>query len=583
MSFETNEILQKLPKHLSDFIIDQPFNEYTHRDHSVWRYVMRQNVRFLGKVAHGSYLEGLKQTGISIDTIPHMYGMNRILKEIGWAAVAVDGFIPPQAFMEFQAYKVLVIAADIRNLEHIKYTPAPDILHEAAGHAPIIADPEYAEYLRRFGVVGSKAFSSKKDYELYEAIRHLSIIKENPSTGEADIKEAEAHIEHLSKNMGKPSEMALLRNLHWWTVEYGLIGTPDDIKIYGAGLLSSIGESKECIKDSVKKLPYTLEAQHQDFDITTMQPQLYVTPDFKHLNKVLDEFEATMAYSKGGAYALEIAIESENVATVEIDNSIQISGTVESFKSYKGEPCFVKFSSPTQLCFSNAELKGHGKDFHAHGYSTPIGIPSSINGVGFAGIDFSDLVSKSVVMKYQCGIEIEGTLVQVLDVGETKLLKFQNAKATNGEEILFLPEWGDYDIIIGKQVSTAYYGPADPEAYGWGFESPKEKTQKINYSEAQKQIHSFYGELKLFRDNNTVDLDCLSEIYSKVHQQEPNEWLLFLEIYELLVMDESTEATQLKDSVHKHLIQLKEHSREFNELISDGLDAAKNESLVTEQ
>ena len=81
-----------------------------------------------------------------------MYGMNRMLKDIGWAAVAVDGFIPPNAFMEFQAYNILVIASDIRQLEHIEYTPAPDIIHEGAGHAPIIANPEYAEYLRRFGI-----------------------------------------------------------------------------------------------------------------------------------------------------------------------------------------------------------------------------------------------------------------------------------------------------------------------------------------------------------------------------------------------------------------------------------------------
>ena len=111
-----------------------------------------------------------------------MDGMNRILKEIGWAAVSVDGFIPPNAFMEFQAYNVLVIASDMRTINHIEYTPAPDIIHEAAGHAPIIANPEYAEYLRRFGEIGSKAISSAKDYEMYEAIRLLSILKENPNS-----------------------------------------------------------------------------------------------------------------------------------------------------------------------------------------------------------------------------------------------------------------------------------------------------------------------------------------------------------------------------------------------------------------
>ena len=124
----------------------------------------------------------MELTGISIEEIPRMDGMNRILKEIGWAAVSVDGFIPPNAFMEFQAYNVLVIASEMRTINHIAYTPAPDIIHEAAGHAPIIANPEYAEYLRRFGEIGSKAISSAKDFEMYEAIRLLSILKENPNS-----------------------------------------------------------------------------------------------------------------------------------------------------------------------------------------------------------------------------------------------------------------------------------------------------------------------------------------------------------------------------------------------------------------
>lgn len=190
-SIEPNAILNRLPKHLKQFIKPQNYTDYSAIDQAVWRYVMRKNVSFLKTVAHKSYLDGLKLTGISIDSIPNMYGMNRILKDIGWAAVAVDGFIPPNAFMEFQAYNVLVIASDIRQLEHIEYTPAPDIIHEGAGHAPIIANPEYAEYLRRFGEIGCKAISSAKDYELYEAVRHLSIIKEASNANEDAIASAE--------------------------------------------------------------------------------------------------------------------------------------------------------------------------------------------------------------------------------------------------------------------------------------------------------------------------------------------------------------------------------------------------------
>ena len=173
----SNDVIQKLPNHLRTFILEQPYNEYTSQNQAVWRYVMKKNISYLRSVAHDSYLDGLRKTGISIDQIPRMEGMNRILKEIGWAAVSVDGFIPPNAFMEFQAYNTLVVAADIRTIDHIEYTPAPDIIHEAAGHAPIIANPEYAEYLRRFEEIGSKAISSAQDYELYEAIRHLSLLR----------------------------------------------------------------------------------------------------------------------------------------------------------------------------------------------------------------------------------------------------------------------------------------------------------------------------------------------------------------------------------------------------------------------
>ena len=74
-----------------------------------------------------------------------------------------------------------------------------------------------------------------------------------------------------------------LRNLQWWTVEYGLIGDLNKPKIYGAGLLSSIGESISCLKSDVKKIPYSIAAAQQPFDVTKPQPQLYVTSSFPHL------------------------------------------------------------------------------------------------------------------------------------------------------------------------------------------------------------------------------------------------------------------------------------------------------------
>src|SRR3982750_1671556 len=307
--------LASCPKHLRQFAVDQRYDDYTSVDHAVWRFIMRQNIFFLKEYAHKVYFQGLLDTGISFERIPRIEEMNDILGKIGWGAVAVDGFIPPAAFMEFQAYKVLVIACDMRQIHHIEYTPAPDIVHEAAGHAPIIVDREYSDYLQRFGEIGAKAMQSRKDFELYEAIRHLSILKELPNSDPKEIAEATREVEYRQKNLGEPSEMALVSRLHWWTVEYGLIGTLENPKIYGAGLLSSIGESVSCLEANVKKIPYSIEAKNQPFETPPRQPQLFVCRDFQHLGEVLEQFANSMAYRIGGLEGINKAIECQRIAT----------------------------------------------------------------------------------------------------------------------------------------------------------------------------------------------------------------------------------------------------------------------------
>src|SRR5213075_1800747 len=167
---------------------------------------------------------------------------------------------------------------------------------------------------------------SRKDFELYEAIRHLSILKELPNSDPKEVEEATREVENRFANLGEPSEMALLSRLHWWTVEYGLIGTLENPKIYGAGLLSSIGESVSCLEPAVKKIPYSIDAQTRAFDITTKQPQLFVCRDFQHLRGVLEEFANTMAFKVGGLEGVNKAIECQNSATCEYSSGLQVSG-----------------------------------------------------------------------------------------------------------------------------------------------------------------------------------------------------------------------------------------------------------------
>ncbi|MCF7568878.1 aromatic amino acid hydroxylase [Sabulilitoribacter arenilitoris] len=582
-SFESNSILQRLPKHLKQFIKPQNYEDYSAIDQAVWRYVMRKNVDFLTKVAHKSYLEGLKQTGISIDSIPNMYGMNRILKDIGWAAVAVDGFIPPNAFMEFQAYNVLVIASDIRQLEHIEYTPAPDIIHEGAGHAPIIANPEYAEYLRRFGEVGCKAISSAKDYELYEAVRHLSIIKEAPNSNKDDVASAEKKIEDIQQNMGEPSEMTLIRNLHWWTVEYGLIGTLHNPKIYGAGLLSSIGESAWCMTNEVKKLPYNIEAAYKDFDITKPQPQLFVTPDFAHLSLILEEFANTMALRKGGLSGVKKLINSNALGTIELSTGLQISGIFSDVIQHEGKPIYIQTHTHTSLAYREKELVGHGIETHTKGFGSPIG---KLKGINLAIEDMSprdlrayDIYEEKIVtLEFEGGIKVSGKIITGKRnlQGKIILISFKNCTVTHNYNILFKPQWGVYDMAVGKDIVSAFSGPADLNSFNLITHVSSTETIHVKKSENLLKLEALYQQVRDYRDGKNKTISR-TKVLEELIENHSNDWLLPVELYELAFKGHET---KLCKSILKHLETIKQNRPEVGHLVDDGLGIVEKGTVM---
>jgi phenylalanine-4-hydroxylase len=580
LHFELNEVTRKLPKHLHKFIVKQPYDEYTAQNQAVWRYVMRMNVDYLSKVAHKSYMKGLEKTGVSIENIPYMDGMNRILKEIGWAAVSVDGFIPPNAFMEFQAYNVLVIASDMRTINHIEYTPAPDIIHEAAGHAPIISNPEYAEYLRRFGEIGSKAISSSKDYEMYEAIRLLSILKEDPNSSETAIKDAQEKVEYLQNNMGELSEMAQIRNLHWWTVEYGLIGTLENSKIYGAGLLSSIGESAWCMKNEVKKEPYSIEAANVSFDITKPQPQLFVTPDFAYLSLVLNEFGNTMALRTGGLKGVQKLIDSDSLGTVELSTGIQISGVFSKVIHYKNNKvAYLQTVGATALSNRDKELIGHGITSHASGFGSPVGKLKGIN-LHIEDMSPRDLRAYGIyegefmTLEFESGVVVKGKAITgTRDLrGKILIISLEDCMVTYKDEVLFKPEWGIYDMAIGKEVISAYSGPADVDSFLDLSKVSETKTHKITYSEKEQELYQLYADVRRMREENSSTNKNITEIFNQLKNEFQADWLLCLELYELALQNNYA----IKVTILERLIALK-CNKSYTKLIENGLVLCKNQ------
>lgn len=572
-----NNVTKKLPKYLHKFIVKQPYEEYTAQNQAVWRYVMRLNMSSLKKVAHSCYIDGLNKTGIVEDFIPEMEGMNRILKNIGWAAVSVDGFIPPNAFMEFQSYNVLVISSEIRTIDHIKYTPAPDIIHEAAGHAPIIANQEYSEYLRRLGEIGCKAISSPKDDEMYEAVRLLSILKENPNSSKKDIEEANNSVNRLQNEMGELSEMAKIRNLHWWTVEYGLIGDLNNPKIYGAGLLSSIEESQACLEKKVRKIPYSIDAANVNFDITNTQPQLFVVPDFSKLSFVLEKFANTMAIRTGGLNGVRKLIDSKTMGSVELSSGVQVSGHFTNVIQKNKKTIYFNTSGETAISVNGKELIGHGKEYHKVGFGSPVGKLEGIN-IAIENMSPKDLKrngvveGKKVILNFEGGIKVEGEIITgKRDLqGKIILISFKDCRVTYLEKVLFDPSWGVYDMAVGENITSAFAGPASTDSFNDIYSISDKKTNKIIYSKADQEIHKLYKSLRVFRENKTFDSKVCTDLFKEIREKCPDEWLILLELYEVVCFNDIT----LAKEVHIELVRLK-RNKNLKQLICDGLDLIK--------
>jgi len=539
-----NPQVKKLPNHLKQFIVEQNYDHYTPVDHAVWRYVMRQNYSYLKNIAYYPYIPGLEAAGLTIEKIPDLQEMNNALKKIGWGAVTVDGFIPPSAFMEYQSYRVLVIAADIRQLHHIEYTPAPDIIHESAGHAPIIADKDYHEYLSYFGSIGAKAMFSSKDFELYDAIRELSILKEMHDADPGLLRKAEKRVDFCQKNLGDPSEMALLSRLHWWTVEYGLIGTLENPKIYGAGLLSSIGESTSCMDPAVIKHWYTPDAINYPFDITKPQPQLFVTPDFQNLIFVLEQFADTMAFRRGGSESVLKAIDSRNICTAVYSSGLQVSGTFTDVgMGPNDELQFIKTTGPSALSHDGKQLQGHDKHYHKDGFSSPVG---RLQNPGKALEDFSDtdlhdkglVIDEIAILNFESGLIVTGRVKSVQRKNDKVILiTFSDCTVTDDQgNFYFKPSWGEYDMAVGENIVSVYCGAADKDSFEEIATVSQTPTHHPEHDIKTKQYHRLFQKVRYCRENQT-SYESLLKVWKEIQTDFPEDWLCSTEILEIMNQD----------------------------------------------
>lgn len=573
------DVVKNIPAHLRQYIVDQDYSRYTPIDQATWRFSLRQLKHFLSQNAYECYTEGLTKTGITVSEIPRIDVMCEKLQDFGWYALPVSGFIPPAAFMELQSLSILPIASDMRTLDHILYTPAPDIVHEAAGHAPILVDENFANYLKSYAQVAKKAIISSEDLAQYEAIRDLSDIKEDPQSTSEQIRAAEKKLQDVNASISHISEAALLGRMNWWTAEYGLIGDLEAPKIFGAGLLSSVGEARSCLSANVKKIPLTVDCVDTTYDITEKQPQLFVAKTFEDLGRVLKDLENRLSYRIGGAVGLERAQKAKTVNTVQLDSGLQISGKVVEFKTKTNVPYFLRLEGPTQLSVNDQELKGHGISYHAHGFSSPIGLLKNTSQT-LAKMNSQELAAMGIIknstctLEFESGITVRGHLKDETRVdGQLVLLTFTECTVTEGESILFKPEWGTFDMAVGTEITSVFGGPADRNSYGYTESFVQKIIPRKKYSEQEQLKHSVYSDIRGMREGKTpVSADRITRLLETLKTNAPNEWLAFLEILELSYR--YPELAPFKSTAKAELERIRSVSPEKSEFIELGLQLA---------
>ena len=536
------ETYNRLPNFLQNYCAVQYYERYTAQDQAVWRYALKQLVDFLSQHAVPVYREGLRKTGIALESIPRLADMDKALADFGWGAAAVEGFIPPIIFLEFQARRVLPIAVDIRRFAHLSYTPAPDIIHEAAGHAPIIADPEYADYLTRYAELAQKAIFSDHDIRLYEAIRYLSDIKEMRGISQEMIDAAQARLDAVTAEKAEVSEAGKVARLYWWTAEYGLVGSLSSPRLYGAGLLSSVMESKSCLGDGVRKLPLSKEAVNTAYDITEPQPQLFVARDFADLHQTLSDVEQDMSYKLGGLEGLRRAKKSLTVNTCQLDSGLQVSGRLTHFVGDDvGRVSWLRLRGRCQFSVAHRQLTAQGSARHKDGCRVLLGSFADLPNKPPWLLSNSDLeqmgvrVGQRVRVALTGGCAVEGVVLRwYRQNGQLLYITWADYKITRGARVLQTGSDAEYDMPIGSAVVSVFGGPADREAFG-SYSIGKASScphTVAEFSERERELFALYATVRELRQQNQADLQVLERSAEQIVATYPEQWLLALELCE---------------------------------------------------
>ncbi len=216
------------------------YPNYPFSDHEIWNFLYSRQMKFLPGRVCDEYLAGVKKLKFIPDKIPALKDLSSVFKlTTGWTVARVPGLIDVDDFFALLKRKVFPSTDYIRGKDELDYTPAPDLFHDMFGHMPLLTDKSFASFYQKFG----------------EAALHA-----------------------------KGKDRKDLETLHWFTVEFGLIKKREGLRIYGAGIVSSLGEVQHALSKDVEVREFNPEKIiKQQYDVWHLQPVLFAIESFEQL------------------------------------------------------------------------------------------------------------------------------------------------------------------------------------------------------------------------------------------------------------------------------------------------------------
>ena len=233
--------------------LQQHYDQYTPSDFEVWKTLFSRQMTQLPNMASQQYLECLNTVGFTADAIPNFDNVNRILGETtGWSLHVVPSIIPNHQFFPLLAQKKFPATTWLRPMESLDYLEEPDMFHDVFGHVPLLSHPTFCRFFDGFAQIG---------------MRYLD----------------------------RPELLDVLGRMYWFTIEFGLIREGGRQKIYGAGIMSSYGESQFSLSDDPTHKPFDVaEILSTDYDNSRIQDLYFVIESYEQLFESLGEIDARM-------------------------------------------------------------------------------------------------------------------------------------------------------------------------------------------------------------------------------------------------------------------------------------------------